>query len=416
MRVAIIGAGPIGLEAAAFFLLRNYDVRVYERGTRIADNVASWGHVRLFSPFSLNRSDWGLQVIAESDGDYKPPAEHALLAGREYLESYLKPLSDCDLLDGCIELNTRVVSITKQGLGKAHAIGQASRGKSPFVILLESTDPDTRRSTERTELADVVIDCSGTYGNHRWLGVGGARCPGERRLLSSKDYLLPDILGRDIEQFLGKQTLVVGSGYSAATSIVSLQHLANANAATRVTWVTRASHDGPIPLIEGDTLTERDAIARSANELAVKELATSVNSCVTWLPGVELEAISQRDDGSYEVMVVKGGERETIVVDQILANVGYRPDREMYRELQVHECYASEGPIKLAAALLGETSSDCLAQSAHGADSLKNPEAGFFIIGAKSYGRNSKFLLKLGLQQIQDVGELISRDFQQPGL
>ena len=92
-----------------------------------------------------------------------------------------------------------------------------------------------------------------------------------------------------------------------------------------------------------------------------------------------------------------------MTVDRIIANVGYRPDRSIYEELHVHECYATQGPIKLAAKLLGETSGDCLAQMSYGGDVLKNPEPNFFILGSKSYGRNSNFLLKVGIEQVRDV-------------
>ncbi|MFP5289176.1 MAG: hypothetical protein ACLGI9_25800, partial [Thermoanaerobaculia bacterium] len=71
--------------------------------------------------------------------------------------------------------------------------------------------------------------------------------------------------------------------------------------------------------------------------------------------------------------------------------------------LQVHECYATCGPIKLSAALLGAAAGDCLAQTSHGAETLMNPEPGFFILGIKSYGRNSTFLLRVGWDQVSEV-------------
>jgi hypothetical protein len=46
-------------------------------------------------------------------------------------------------------------------------------------------------------------------------------------------------------------------------------------------------------------------------------------------------------------------------------------------------------------------------QSGRGVDVLRNPEPGFFIVGSKSYGRDSRFLLKVGLEQIRDVFALI---------
>ena len=64
---------------------------------------------------------------------------------------------------------------------------------------------------------------------------------------------------------------------------------------------------------------------------------------------------------------------------------------------------------KLAASLLAESSSDCLDQGNHGPDTLVNPEPNFFILGSKSYGRNSTFLMRVGWQQVDDVFSLLPR-------
>ena len=109
-------------------------------------------------------------------------------------------------------------------------------------------------------------------------------------------------------------------------------------------------------------------------------------------------------------MTLRNGATEEIVVDRILALNGGVGDHGLYRQLQVHECYATCGPMNLAAALLGEAGAggDCLAVVAHGPDTLRTPEPGFFILGAKSYGRSSRFLLSVGWRQVDDVfGTLI---------
>ncbi|MFL6236784.1 MAG: flavoprotein, partial [Thermoanaerobaculia bacterium] len=98
---------------------------------------------------------------------------------------------------------------------------------------------------------------------------------------------------------------------------------------------------------------------------------------------------------------------ETVEVDRILSLTGAVGDHGLYRQLQVHECYATCGPIKLSAALLGAGSSDCLTQTTHGADTLTNPEPGFFILGAKSYGRNNTFLMRIGWEQVGEVFGLL---------
>jgi hypothetical protein len=66
--------------------------------------------------------------------------------------------------------------------------------------------------------------------------------------------------------------------------------------------------------------------------------------------------------------------------------------------------------MKLAGLLAGSSSQDCLKQVCHGPDSLRNPEPNFYILGAKSYGRNSSFLLRIGFEQVRDVFTLIMGD------
>ena len=99
--------------------------------------------------------------------------------------------------------------------------------------------------------------------------------------------------------------------------------------------------------------------------------------------------------------------REEVAVDDIIALTGSVGDRRIYEHLQVHECWATSGPMKLAAALLGAGSADCLAQGSHGPESLRSPEPDFFILGSKSYGRNNTFLLRVGWEQVTDVFGLL---------
>ena len=95
----------------------------------------------------------------------------------------------------------------------------------------------------------------------------------------------------------------------------------------------------------------------------------------------------------------------------MVALVGYLPDASIYEQLQVHQCYATAGPMKISAVLLGESAADCLkAGISLGAETLQNPEPDFYILGAKSYGTNSNFLLAVGHQQVRDVFRLISND------
>jgi len=64
--------------------------------------------------------------------------------------------------------------------------------------------------------------------------------------------------------------------------------------------------------------------------------------------------------------------------------------------------------MKLAASLVGKGSDDCLKLSSCGPETLRNPEPNFYILGAKSYGRNSHFLLRAGFEQVREVFTLIT--------
>ena len=144
-----------------------------------------------------------------------------------------------------------------------------------------------------------------------------------------------------------------------------------------------------------------------ANELASGE-------DVEHFPATAIVAVEYRSDTDDFEVELSGGQNGKLVFDRIVANVGYHPDNQIYSELQVHECYATGGPMKLAAQLLTQSgggssgdSADCLDQTSCGSASLQNPEPNFYLLGSKSYGRNTQFLLSIGLEQIRDLFTLI---------
>ncbi len=418
-RIAIIGAGPVGLEAALYARLRGYEVTVYERGI-LADHVRQWGHVTMFSPFGMNSSEWGRQAITDGGGEL--PHSDAILTGHEFFRQYLEPLSRLSLVAAHIRERSAIGMIGRRDSLKGERIGDPDRGAEPFRLTLPAFQ-------EQLE-ADVVLDCSGTFGQHNYLGAGGLPCPGEsngprpgldgddvitshERVLATRhsiEYRLPHILAPGSSGYEDVTTLVIGGGYSAATNVVALSRLHSVRSQTRVIWLTRRAGERPVHRIPADALPERDHLAAQANQLALAQ-----NSIVEWQPRSVVRRLEpprgagQRWGVWIQSLVDDRIRRQD--VDRIIANVGFRPDHRMYEELHVHQCYATQGPMKLAAKLLGETSADCLAQTSHGAEVLRNPEPNFYILGMKSYGRRSNFLIQVGLQQIVGVFSLIKQDW-----
>jgi thioredoxin reductase len=399
-RIAVLGAGPIGIEAALYGRYLGYDVDVYERGP-LAANVQQWGHVRMFSPWRWNVSTLGLAALAAQDPAWRPPEPDRLPTGQELVERYLVPLAHSDLVVDSLRLGTEVLAVGREGLLKGDLVADEARSEPSFRLLVRD------RQGERYTTADVVLDCTGTFGNHNWLGTGGLPALGELAAASQIEYGLPDIAGADRARYANRRVLVIGGGHSAATNVLALASLAEEEPHTRILWVVRrafSAGQGPLALLEHDPLAERERLAREANRLAAG------GGKIECLPQTSVRSLIPRGGGF--VVGLEGahaGERE---VDQIIANVGWRPDRRIYEELQVHECYATAGPMKLAAALLA-AGGDCLAQPAVGAEALLHPEMDYYILGAKSYGRRSPFLLRTGHQQIRDVFRII---FDRPNL
>jgi len=391
-RIAILGAGPTGLEAALAAADGEFPFTVYEAAPSVAGNVRAWGHVRLFTPWELNVSPRMCRHLA-AEGAEVPGGEDCP-TGRELAERLFEPLAGLRAVSPHLRLGTRVLSIGREGLLKHEEISTPARALHPFRLLLAD---DTGR--EWTETADIVIDATGTWGNPNTLGDGGIPAPGERPLGSEIRRDIPDF-SQETADWAGKTILLAGAGHSAQTAVRELARLAQEAPGTKVIWALRNPEPswGTHP---GDPLPERAGLAATAASLAV-----GASPAVEVRRGAVVEEIA-KPNGRFQVVLRNGQGPEKIEVDRILSLTGAVGDHGLYRQLQVHECYATCGPIKLSAALLGAGSSDCLTQTTHGADTLTNPEPNFFILGSKSYGRNNTFLMRVGWEQVGEVFGLL---------
>jgi thioredoxin reductase len=397
-RIAVLGAGPIGLEAALYAATLGLPVTVYERG-RVGEYVRRWGHVRLFTPFGMNCTPLGRAALLAESPKRARPGDSALLTGTEHADAYLDPLAALPALAGKIRAQTEVLSVGRRGFLKEEGVGEPRRGQQPFRLLLRDA-----KKVERVEEADVVLDCTGTYGQPRHLGDGGIPAVGELAARPHIAWGLDDVLGTRKGHYADRTTLVVGAGHSAGTTICLLASLTEKHPSTWVIWLARGTGSQPLRRQMNDPLRERDQLSARANWLA-----TRGEGHVEFHPGAIVESVEGAGaDSGFLVTARTGGKARTWEADRVVANVGYGPDTSLYRELQVHECYASLGPMALAAALSKHAGADCLAVPAQGAATLRNPEPGFFVLGIKSYGRSPNFLLRTGFEQVRAAFTLIT--------
>jgi hypothetical protein len=390
--IAVIGAGPVGLAAAAHLVARNLPVKVYESGPAVGAAIRDWGHVRVFTPWRYCVDEAAVALLARQ-GWVRPPAD-VFPTGNEIVTRYLEPLAATPELGRAIETRARVAAVSRHGIDKVVSRG---RGERPFVLSI-ATAGGVRR-----DLARAVIDASGTWLTPNPLGANGLPAEGEVALADCIAYGIPDVLGRDRATYAGRATLVVGAGHSAANALLDLARLAEAEPSTSFLWATRGTD---LVRIYGggdaDQLPARGELGAVTRELVESGRARLV-------AGFSIVAL--RSEGGR--IVVDGetaeGPRRIGPVDRIIAATGQRPDLAMTRELRLDldpwlESSKALGP------LIDPNEHSCGSVPPHGHRELAHPEPGFYTAGIKSYGRAPTFLLLTGYEQVRSIVAALAGD------
>ncbi|MGP3964727.1 FAD-dependent oxidoreductase [Nonomuraea sp. 3N208] len=383
--VVVIGAGPIGLAAAAQLAERNLDFLVLEAGEQAGASVAKWGHVRVFSPWRYN-IDAAARRLLETEGWSAPDLEW-LPTGAELIDDYLAPLAK--QFGDKVRLGAKVTAISRLGYDRVRTNG---REQAPFLIHL----------ADGQELqARAIIDASGTYETPNVLGASGLPAHGEQAAADLIDHALPDVLGVDREHYEGKHVMVVGAGHSAATTLLALAQLDN----TPITWAIRASNAGrAYGGGEADALPARGALGTRLHALVTSgriQLLTGFFTHRVHATGNGIEVISRDPSGT----------EQSVTVDRIVSATGYRPDQSIAAELRL-DLDPILGSTRQLAPLIDPNQHSCGTVPAHGADELAHPEPGYYAIGVKSYGRAPTFLLATGYEQARSVVAALAGDWE----
>ena len=388
--VVIIGAGPVGLAAAAHVLSRNLTPLVFEAGASAGAGIRRWGHVRMFSPWKFN-VDTAAVAILERHGWVMPEGD-AYPTGRELVDHYLEPLAGTSELAPFIRFNARVTAVARQD----HDL-MTDSGRDAASFLVRVAGPDG----EQDVLAQAVIDASGTIETPGALGASGLAAVGERAATDHIFYGIPDVLGVHRARYEGRRVLVVGSGHSALNALLDLATLAAEDAHTHIVWAIRRPVIGQ--LLGGarnDQLEERGRLGsrvRALLDAGRLELMT----------GFHVDRVTHTADG----LVVSAGTRRLQAVDEIIAATGFRPDWSILSEVRLDLDPAVQSPRALAP-LIDPNVHSCGTVRPHGAEELKQPDGNLFVIGMKSYGRAPTFLMLTGYEQARSVVAAIAGDWE----
>jgi len=396
--VAVIGAGPIGLAAAAHLVERGLTPLLFEAGPAIAAHFESVRHVQLFSPWRYNL-DPSARSLLEASGWSAPPLDELPTAGA-MIDRYLAPLAALPPIASALRFSHRVTDISREGFDKVKSKG---RDDAAFVIRAE-TPAGTREFK-----AWAVIDASGTWGTPNPLGANGLPAIGEIEARDHFSYGMPDILGRDRARFAGKRVLVAGAGHSAAGNLLGLAKLAENAPGTEIIWTIRGHNFARIfGGGENDGLAARGALGRRLQSLAE-------GGRLEVVPDFRTEAV-RRENGKVAVDGLRpdGGRVTLGGIDQVIVSAGGRPDLSLSSELRVKLDPWIESTEALAP-LIDPNVHSCGTVRPHGHRELAHPEARFYAVGAKSYGRAPNFLLATGHEQVRSVvaalaGDLVAAD------
>ena len=386
--VAVIGAGPVGLAAAAHLARYRQAFIVLEAGSGPGATVGDWRHVRMFSPWRYNVDGAARELLA-SNGWIAPNLD-ALPTGGDIIDRYLAPLAAHPSLAPHIRFNARVTAVGRKDFDKVRTNG---RERQPFEIRLASGE---------TIDARAVIDASGTWNRPNPAGSGGVAAPGEPEIADRIAYGIPDVLGRERSDYAGKRILVVGSGHSAFNVVLDLLTLSGEAPGTDIVWAMRRDNlDAVWGGGAADALEARGELGQRAKRAVEAGL-------LRVLTPYRIRSIARTATGLVVNGVLRSEERP-VAVDRMVVCTGFRPDLEMLQEVRLStdawlESSAALGP------LIDPNLHSCGTVRPHGARELAHPEKDFFIVGVKSYGRAPTFLLATGYEQARSVVAQLAGD------
>lgn len=390
--VVVVGAGPIGLSAAANLVTRGIRTVVLEAGAHAGAAISDWGHVSLFSPWRYSIDPVGRELLERSG--WRSPDAETLPTGTDLVRDYLQPLAATAELAPIIHYNSRVIGMSRQSIDSTKTIGRERR---PLLVRVDS--PDGLYDI----LASAIIDASGTWGSNNPVGASGLPATGETEARAWLTGPLPDVHGRDRVRFAGKHTLVIGMGHSAANTLLALAELRDSEPGTEITWAIRGR--SARRLYGGGAADELPG--RGA--LGTRLKAAVESGAITLLTDFTVTELAPQPDGRLTVTSSNPDGDRSLTVDALAAATGFRPDLGILRELHLSFDPVLEAPVELAP-LIDPNVHSCGTVSPHGASVLAHPEKNVYVVGMKSYGRAPTFLMATGYEQVRSVVAAIAGD------
>lgn len=365
----VIGAGPIGLAAAVHLTERGVAPLVLEAGANAGSNIQSWGHVQLFTPWALNLDELAARRLASSGWEY--PELMDIPTGHEFCRDYLIPLSQLPGLKEKIQYGIKVIRVSYQdNIFHVHTSGGG------------------------LVRARALLDCSGTYANKRSLPLFSAHEANDARIFSS----IPDFADPGtVAALLAGTVAVVGGGHSALSSVYGLLLLRELKPEVRVLWLLNTHTKETV--VEKEKTYFKDVPDGYVID-ALQALDHAVqNDLVEVVTEFRLTEIA----GGQSGVILTSANGQTVCAGSAIINIGFHPDYKIY------DCV--EEPVNPLSCVEGiyenikPSENTCLTVKEQEIPELLQKTKGHFVLGQKSYGTASTFLLKTGYGQVHVVAD-----------
>lgn len=417
--IAVLGAGPVGLEAALYARYLGYDVVLLERDT-VAAQVERWSRWPLLQPWGACVSKLGLAALHAQDPKWRPPRADEGITAHEWRQRYLSPLAESDLLAQSLREHTEVLLIARcevsarandelpcDELPDEEAADNDEGGDdepgeeepAPPEFRLSVRDSRTQAALDAV-LAHAIIDATG--GGGRWTHLSGSQTPlpGEIAAALAIAAGLADIRGAERATFAGRTTIVVGAGFTALANLAALVELAAAEPGTKIVWITPPL-GGPAtdPLLA--TETWHRASIRPELPVIAARLAGRCSQ-LQHFSDCRPAAVEPEHAGAVQLML-DDRQRTTIRGDLILNNLAIEPAAARFFGLEVQTCSVSGSPLAMFSQgdprFAGRHVAPAWCQIA---GELMTSQANYYVLGSKSFGaRGDEFLLRGGWEQVR---------------
>ena len=388
--VAVIGGGPVGVEAALYARFLGYFVILCD-ARRVGSRLVRWGELPMKVSFGQATSSLGRAALHAQGVDHDLPDADSIVCYRDYVEKYLTPIAKSDLLEECMHINSPVVSVSRVHYRKYQPASIEDRSEDEFRLLLNG-----KIRGEFTQLADIVLDCSGEGRTPAGIGPGGGLAIGQSALREHFEVGPRDLSDKDRDRFVGKHTVLFGAGPIACHNAVQFIAFTRDNPNTKLTWV-----------IPKDTQHETwlNSVASISSDLAIETSRILSGDCsgAVHIDAWGAESLTRDSHGRWQVKLLVG-EEDTADLEADVILVAESCDPWQFVDgLGIELCPRRRLTTTAAYWLANQKQSELEITP----ESFITSEPHYYVLGRKSVAGDPRFTFAHARQQIQQVFSLI---------